>query len=128
TLEASLTPSRTFAHAEEDYMARFGGGMHHMSDLAQGAYRSLVYETPGFAEYFFSATPILEIAGLNIGSRPAARKPGQKIEDLRAIPWGFSWAQCRLLLPGWYGMGTALSHYVEHGCEGAPAGAEQRLE
>ncbi len=128
TLEASLTPSRTFAHAEEDYMARFGGSMHHVSAMAQGAYRSLVYETPGFAEYFFSATPILEIAGLNIGSRPAARKPGQKIEDLRAIPWGFSWAQCRLLLPGWYGVGTALSHYVEHGCEGAPPQAGQRLE
>lgn len=128
TLEASLTPSRIFAHAEVDNMARFGGSMQFVSDTAQQAYRSLVYETPGFATYFFASTPILEIAGLNIGSRPAARKAGQKIEDLRAIPWGFSWAQCRLLLPGWYGVGTALAHYIEHGCEGAPADADERLQ
>jgi phosphoenolpyruvate carboxylase len=72
------------------------------------AYRALVYETPGFTEYFFSSTPIREIAELNIGSRPASRKPSQRIEDLRAIPWSFSWGQCRLTLPGWYGFGTAV--------------------
>jgi phosphoenolpyruvate carboxylase len=72
------------------------------------AYRALVYDTPGFTDYFFSATPIREIAELNIGSRPASRKATQRIEDLRAIPWGFSWGQCRLTLPGWYGFGAAV--------------------
>ncbi|CAG1772666.1 partial phosphoenolpyruvate carboxylase, partial [uncultured bacterium] len=75
-------------------------------------YRKLVYETSGFANYFFGATPINEIAELNIGSRPASRKATQRIEDLRAIPWGFSWGQCRLLLPGWYGFGSAISQYL----------------
>ncbi len=79
-----------------------------LSKSSMAAYRALVYETPGFTEYFFSATPIREIAELNIGSRPASRKPSQKIEDLRAIPWGFSWGQCRLTLPGWYGFGSAV--------------------
>ena len=73
------------------------------------AYRALVYETPEFEAYFFQATPIREIAELNIGSRPASRKASQKIEDLRAIPWSFSWGQCRLTLPGWYGFGSAVS-------------------
>src|SRR3546814_2485884 len=67
-----------------------------MSTVAQETYRDLVYRTPGFTDYFFASTPIREIAGLNIGSRPASRKSNQRIEDLRAIPWGFSWAQCRL--------------------------------
>ena len=67
----------------------------------------LVYETPGFTDYFFAATPIREIAELNIGSRPASRKATRAIEDLRAIPWGFSWGQCRVALPGWYGFGSA---------------------
>jgi phosphoenolpyruvate carboxylase len=79
-----------------------------LSDASMTAYRALVYETPGFTEYFFESTPIREIAELNIGSRPASRKPSQKIEDLRAIPWGFSWGQCRLTLPGWYGFGSAV--------------------
>ena len=76
------------------------------------AYRHIVYETPGFADWFFSATPIREIAQLNIGSRPASRKAGQRIEDLRAIPWGFSWGQCRLTLPGWYGFGSAVDTFL----------------
>ena len=78
-----------------------------LSHSSMAAYRKLVYETPGFTEYFFDSTPIREIAELNIGSRPASRKASQKIEDLRAIPWGFSWGQCRLTLPGWYGFGSA---------------------
>lgn len=86
--------------------------MDQLSSTAMAAYRNLVYETPGFAEYFFSSTPISEIAELNIGSRPAARKSTQRIEDLRAIPWGFSWGQCRLLLPGWYGFGSAIDRYL----------------
>jgi hypothetical protein len=60
---------------------------------------------------FFDSTPIREIAELNIGSRPASRKASQKIEDLRAIPWGFSWGQCRLTLPGWYGFGSAVEQF-----------------
>lgn len=83
-----------------------------ISQASMNAYRGLVYETPGFAEYFFDATPIQEIAKLNIGSRPASRKAGQRIEDLRAIPWGFSWGQCRLTLPGWYGFGSAVQEFL----------------
>ncbi len=83
-----------------------------LSEASMAAYRALVYDTPGFTDYFFSATPIREIAELNIGSRPASRKPSQKIEDLRAIPWGFSWGQCRLTLPGWYGFGTAVEAFL----------------
>lgn len=76
------------------------------------AYRELVYETPGFGDYFFSATPIREISELNIGSRPASRNPSRKIEDLRAVPWSFSWGQCRLTLPGWYGFGSAIEQFL----------------
>ncbi|WP_108508178.1 phosphoenolpyruvate carboxylase [Polynucleobacter acidiphobus] len=79
-----------------------------ISESSMRAYRRLIYETEGFAEYFFQATPIREIAELNIGSRPASRKATQRIEDLRAIPWGFSWGQCRLTLPGWFGFGSAI--------------------
>jgi phosphoenolpyruvate carboxylase len=83
-----------------------------ISAASFAAYRRLVYETPGFTDYFFSATPIREIAELNIGSRPASRKASQAIEDLRAIPWSFSWGQCRVGLPGWYGFGAAIEAYL----------------
>jgi len=96
-----------------------------LSQASMAAYRALVYETPGFNEYFFSATPIREIAELNIGSRPASRKASQKIEDLRAIPWGFSWGQCRLTLPGWYGFGTAIEKMLDAG--GTPATRKETL-
>jgi phosphoenolpyruvate carboxylase len=84
-----------------------------LSKASMAAYRALVYETPGFTEYFFGSTPIREIAELNIGSRPASRKATQRIEDLRAIPWSFSWGQCRLTLPGWYGFGTAVRQFLD---------------
>lgn len=84
-----------------------------LSQASMDAYRHLVYETPGFNDYFFGATPIREIAELNIGSRPASRKANQKIEDLRAIPWGFSWGQCRLTLPGWFGFGSAVEKFLD---------------
>jgi phosphoenolpyruvate carboxylase len=71
-----------------------------------------VYETPGFTEYFFTATPIREIAELNIGSRPSSRKTSDRIEDLRAIPWVFSWALCRTMLPGWFGYGSAVKQFI----------------
>src|SRR5205823_1944705 len=93
-------------------LASFEQTMEELSERAYQAYRNLVYETPGFADYFFAATPIAEIAELNIGSRPASRKSMRRIEDLRAIPWGFSWGQCRLLLPGWYGFGSAISSWL----------------
>ncbi len=86
--------------------------MEMLSEQAYRAYRNLVYETEGFEKYFRESTVIGEIAKLNIGSRPASRKNSSRIEDLRAIPWVFSWAQCRLMLPGWYGVGTAVKAWV----------------
>jgi phosphoenolpyruvate carboxylase len=71
-----------------------------------------VYETPGFEDFFRAATPIRELSDLHIGSRPASRKTSNRIEDLRAIPWVFSWTQARLLLPGWYGFGTAVTDWL----------------
>jgi phosphoenolpyruvate carboxylase len=90
----------------------FESAMAALSGHAMRAYRALVYETAGFNDYFFASTPINEFAELNIGSRPAARKGGRRIEDLRAIPWGFSWGQCRTLLPGWYGVGSAINAWL----------------
>jgi phosphoenolpyruvate carboxylase len=117
TLEASLMPhAAEGAHGQQ--LAGFEAIMADLSERAYQAYRNLVYETPGFTDYFFAATPITEIAELNLGSRPASRKSTQRIEDLRAIPWGFSWGQCRLLLPGWYGFGSAITSWLEEG-EGA---------
>ena len=109
TLEATLLqPTKSATKAFLDAAAELSGN-------SMAAYRALVYETPGFTEYFFSATPIREIAELNIGSRPASRKATQRIEDLRAIPWGFSWGQCRLTLPGWYGFGSAVQTFITTG-------------
>lgn len=127
TLESSLAPRAEATSAEDAHMAHHGPAMSFMSDTAQRTYRGLVYDTPGFSDYFFAATPISEIAGLNIGSRPASRKKGQRIEDLRAIPWGFSWAQCRLMLTGWYGMGSAIEAYLETGAPDAPRSRRSRL-
>ncbi len=111
-MEASLRPP----HADSQRarrQAQFERVMETLSEHAYRAYRNLVYDTPGFTDYFFAATPIAEIAELNIGSRPASRKSTQRIEDLRAIPWGFSWGQCRLLLPGWYGFGSAVDAWLK---------------
>ena len=83
-----------------------------LAERSMVEYRSLVYETPGFVEWFRTATPVREIAELNIGSRPASRRPSERVEDLRAIPWVFSWSQSRLMVPGWYGTGTALSEWL----------------
>ncbi|MBE9609043.1 phosphoenolpyruvate carboxylase [Chitinilyticum piscinae] len=87
--------------------------MEKLSVRAYQAYRDLVYATPDFVTYFREATPIGEIPNLNIGSRPSARKATNSIADLRAIPWVFSWSQCRLMLPGWYGFGTAIAEYLK---------------
>lgn len=80
-----------------------------LSELAFRAYRELVFETPGFEDFFWSSTIINEVAELNIGSRPASRSKTREITALRAIPWVFSWAQCRIMLPGWYGFGSAVA-------------------
>jgi len=101
--------------------AVFLAAMEEISESAFRAYRSLVYETEGFVEYFRGSTPVREIAELNIGSRPASRKPSLRIEDLRAIPWVFSWAQCRVMLPGWYGLGTAVEQFLAKHDEGGYA-------
>ena len=118
TLEATLLKPTRNAPAE------FLSAADALSSHSMKAYRALVYDTPGFADYFFSATPIREIAELNIGSRPASRKATQKIEDLRAIPWGFSWGQCRLTLPGWYGFGSAVQTFLH--AEGEKGVAKQK--
>jgi phosphoenolpyruvate carboxylase len=97
----------------------FPAAMQELSDAAFRAYRGLVYETEGFDAYFRRSTVISEIASLNIGSRPSSRTASPRIEDLRAIPWVFSWAQCRLMLPGWYGFGTAAQAFLAaHGAAG----------
>ena len=120
TLEASLMPSTVDAKGAKR-LREFESVMEELSERAYKTYRNLVYETPGFTDYFFSATPIAEIAELNIGSRPASRKSTRRIEDLRAIPWGFSWGQCRLLLPGWFGFGSAVSTWLQEGDAGVKA-------
>ncbi len=113
TLHASLLPPNRGVPAE------FLGVMETLSATAFAAYRDLVYDTPGFEQFFWESTVIAEIAHLNIGSRPASRKKSTAIDDLRAIPWVFSWAQCRLMLPGWYGFGSAVQAYLDqHGDAG----------
>ncbi len=107
TLETTLLPP------ERRAPKRYLEAAEALSEASMAAYRGLVYDTPGFADYFFSATPIREIAELNIGSRPASRKATRAIEDLRAIPWGFSWGQCRVALPGWCGFGSGVLTYLD---------------
>ncbi|SHM30305.1 phosphoenolpyruvate carboxylase [Rhizobacter sp. OV335] len=117
TLEATLLhPTKSAPKSFLDAAAA-------ISEASMAAYRKLVYETPGFTDYFFSATPIREIAELNIGSRPASRKATRAIEDLRAIPWSFSWGQCRVALPGWCGFGSAIEAFLGK----VPAERKERL-
>ncbi len=114
TLEASLTDHENQVEPAQQFHAV----MDDLSLRAFRAYRGLVYETPGFTTYFRQSTVVSEIALLNIGSRPASRKASERIEDLRAIPWVFSWAQCRLMLPGWYGFGSAVDGYLAANSDG----------
>ncbi|MDP1691607.1 MAG: phosphoenolpyruvate carboxylase [Burkholderiaceae bacterium] len=109
TLEATLL------HPTKSAPKAFLDAAVEISELSFAAYRALVYETEGFTDYFFDATPIREIAELNIGSRPASRKANRRIEDLRAIPWSFSWGQCRVALPGWAGFGSAIEQWLASG-------------
>jgi phosphoenolpyruvate carboxylase len=91
-----------------------------LSDRAERAYAELVHETEGFVEYFLQSTPVSEIGSLNVGSRPTSRKPTSSISDLRAIPWVMAWSQSRVMLPGWYGTGSAVESWI--------AGGEGRIE
>ncbi len=121
TLEATLlhptkSPPKSFLEAAA-----------HISEASFNAYRKLVYGTPGFTDYFFAATPIREIAELNIGSRPASRKATRAIEDLRAIPWSFSWGQCRMALPGWCGFGSAIEVFLAGADRAARVDLLQRM-
>ncbi len=109
TMEATLLHH----HGDDSTMPEYHRIMEELSADAIDAYRKLVFETPGFTDYFFAATPIREIAELNIGSRPSSRKPSNKIEDLRAIPWVFSWSNSRVILPGWYGFGSAIEKFIQ---------------
>ncbi|WP_336029963.1 phosphoenolpyruvate carboxylase [Geodermatophilus sp. FMUSA9-8] len=109
TLEATLLDVEGLGDDAEDAYALLDD----LAARAQDAYRALVHETPGFVEWFRAATPIRELAELNIGSRPPSRKAGDRIADLRAIPWVFSWSQARIMLPGWYGTGSALESWID---------------
>lgn len=106
TLEATLFCS------ENEVNASYQEVMDELSADAFRAYRALVYETPGFSDFFQTATPISEIADLHVGSRPASRSASRRIEDLRAIPWVFSWSLTRIMLPGWFGFGSAVDGFV----------------
>ena len=106
TLEASILPDKK---DPDDKL------MQDLSDVSFKYYRELITH-PDFIDYFLQTSPIQEIATLNLGSRPASRKTLARIQDLRAIPWVFSWMQNRLMLPAWYGFGSA----VETLCEGNP--------
>jgi phosphoenolpyruvate carboxylase len=108
TLESTLLDVEGLgADAEPSY-----GIMDDLAARARAAYARLVHETPGFVEYFRQSTPVAEVGDLNIGSRPASRKPTNSVADLRAIPWVMSWSQARVMLPGWYGTGAALEEWI----------------
>jgi phosphoenolpyruvate carboxylase len=106
TLDATF-PKNTFA-VESEFLNAAAA----ISTQSMSAYRSVVYDDKAFAKFFFECTPIAEIAELNIGSRPASRRSSGKIQDLRAIPWSFSWAQSRVNLPGWFGFGAGIEWFV----------------
>ncbi|MET0324696.1 MAG: phosphoenolpyruvate carboxylase, partial [Ilumatobacteraceae bacterium] len=108
TLEASAGLDGHLGHETEPFAAT----MTELAERAHAAYRSLVYEEPTFAGFHAAITPIGEISSLNVGSRPASRTGSGRIADLRAIPWVFGWTQCRLMLPGWYGAGSAFEAFA----------------
>jgi phosphoenolpyruvate carboxylase len=120
----AATLEATMLHPTKPAPKAFLEAAEALSEASFGAYRRIVYGTPGFTDYFFAATPIREIAGLNIGSRPASRKATRAIEDLRAIPWSFSWGQCRMALPGWCGFGSGVAAFVDGA---GAAGRDERI-
>lgn len=115
-IEASVDLVRPLAPAPAEHQALLG----ELADAGQRVYRKLTRETEGFLDYFYAATPVAEIGFLNIGSRPSHRKHGvRSLESIRAIPWVFGWAQSRVTLPAWYGIGSALAHVRESSPDGA---------
>ncbi|WP_080794815.1 phosphoenolpyruvate carboxylase [Corynebacterium pacaense] len=112
TLEASLLDVSDLSAPERAHEI-----MREISRLSLEKYTSLVHDDPGFIPYFTESTPVQEIGSLNIGSRPSSRKQTETVEDLRAIPWVLSWSQSRVMLPGWFGVGTALEQWVGEGVE-----------
>ncbi|MEJ5919804.1 phosphoenolpyruvate carboxylase [Corynebacterium sp. H78] len=107
TIESTMLDVNDFGHQERAYEV-----MREISALSRGAYSSLMHEDPGFISFFEDSTPVAEISSLNIGSRPSSRKQTTSISDLRAIPWVLSWSQQRSMVPGWYGVGTALRQWI----------------
>jgi phosphoenolpyruvate carboxylase len=120
TLESTLLDVEGLGDAAEPAYAV----LDEVATLAHRAYAELVHETPGFVEYFKASTPVSEIGSLNIGSRPTSRKPTASIADLRAIPWVLAWSQSRVMLPGWYGTGSAFEQWIAAG----PEGEAERVE
>lgn len=119
--ELELTLGSILAHevvgdqiSDPDRRARYEAVMDRMAETSLKVYRDLVYGDPEFTTFFHQATPIDAIARLQLGSRPAKRAQSDRIEDLRAIPWVFSWTQARMILPGWYGVGSALRDTEQH--------------
>ena len=110
---ATLLTSLENVSLSAESRTRYAAAMDTLSKEAFRAYRALVYGTEGFSRFFRQMTPLVEIAELKIGSRPASRTNSERIEDLRAIPWVFSWAQARVMLPGWYGVGQALRSFSD---------------
>ena len=113
TLESTLLDVEGLGDAAEPAYAV----LDEVATLAHRAYAELVHDTPGFVEYFKASTPVSEIGSLNIGSRPSSRKPTESISDLRAIPWVLAWSQSRVMLPGWYGTGSAFEQWIAAGPE-----------
>ncbi len=120
TLESTLLDVEGLGDAAEPAYAV----LDEIATLARHAYAELVHKTPGFVEYFKASTPVSEIGSLNIGSRPTSRKPTQSIADLRAIPWVLAWSQSRVMLPGWYGTGSAFEQWIAAG----PESESERVE
>jgi phosphoenolpyruvate carboxylase len=108
TLTAGVVLASFRGEADSEVTEPHAKAMEALSQGSMAAYRALVHDTPGFVDYFYGATPISEIADLNIGSRPTSRQATRSIGGLRAIPWVFSWSQSRAMLPGWYGFGSAV--------------------
>lgn len=108
TLESSLLDVEGLGSGAEAAYEVF----EELADAAREAYARLVHRTPGFVDYFRASTPIAEVADLNLGSRPASRKPTSSVSDLRAIPWVMAWSQSRVMLPGWYGTGSAIQEWA----------------
>ncbi|AKN17336.1 phosphoenolpyruvate carboxylase [Mycobacterium haemophilum DSM 44634] len=119
TLESTLLDVEGLGDAAEPAYAV----LDEVATLARRAYTELV-STPGFVDYFQASTPVSEIGSLNIGSRPTSRKPTASIADLRAIPWVLAWSQSRVMLPGWYGTGSAFQQWIAAG----PESESQRAE